>query len=478
MQSTELGLIVLQMGATEPPPYLVDCSHAADEVEPSMSLSNSDATHLLLAFLLLLLAAHSLGFLFARLRQPRVAGEILGGLLLGPTVFGLLLPDWQRAAFSDGKATQAGLGVVYQLGLLLLMYCSGAELRSILAPRESRATIGIALLGNLVPFLAGLAFLKVYDTDRFLGTAHHPTAFMLVFALAMAITSIPVIARIMADLGILGTRFARIVLSVAVLEDLLVYVVLNVTLALVAPPHADAFTLPDLMGIQPASAIGNGYYVACTLALFAVAAVLGPGFVQRLAGLRGNLLHRSSPLAFQLVLLLGLTTLTAVLGVSPIFGALVAGILAGDLRDEAEEARHTVQRFAYAFFVPLYFAVVGMRLDLARHFEPVFFLVLLAFACLVKAGSCYAGARLAGEGRRGAWNLAVALNARGGPGIVLASVALDAGIVDEGFYTSLVMLALITSVLAGSWLQVALRRREGLLGEDRAARQPRARSAS
>jgi Kef-type K+ transport system membrane component KefB len=88
------------------------------------------------------------------------------------------------------------------------------------------------------------------------------------------------------------------------------------------------------------------------------------------------------------------------------------------------------------------------------------------------------GARLAGEGRRGAWNLAVALNARGGPGIVLASVALDAGIIGEGFYTSLVMLALITSVLAGSWLHVALQRREGLLGEDRAAREPRARSSA
>jgi Kef-type K+ transport system membrane component KefB len=100
------------------------------------------------------------------------------------------------------------------------MYCSGAELRSILARRDSKATIGIAVLGNAVPFLAGLGFVKLYDTDRFLGPAGNRTAFVLVFALAMAVTSIPVISRIMTDLGIMGTRFARIVLSVAVLEDL------------------------------------------------------------------------------------------------------------------------------------------------------------------------------------------------------------------------------------------------------------------
>jgi Kef-type K+ transport system membrane component KefB len=97
-------------------------------------------------------------------------------------------------------------------------------------------TRGIALLANAVPFLAGVAFLRFHDSGRFLGHAHNPTAFLLVFALAMAVTSIPVVSRIMADLGILDTRFARIVLSVAVLEDLLVYVVLNFALALVAPP--------------------------------------------------------------------------------------------------------------------------------------------------------------------------------------------------------------------------------------------------
>ena len=430
-----------------------------------MSLSNADVTHLLLALVLLLAAAHGLGRLFTRLHQPKVAGEILGGLLLGPTLFGLVAPTWQHAIFAAGSATPVALGVFYQLGLILLMYCSGAELRSILARRERKATLGIALLANAVPFAAGVGFLRVYDAEHFLGPAHDRTAFTLVFALAMAVTSIPVIARIMADLGILGTRFARVVLSVAVLEDLLVYVVLNFALALVAPPQAEAFSLPGVLGVRPASTLGSAYYVVVTLACFALPALVGPGLVGRLAVARGNLLHRASPIGFQLTLLLALTGLAAFLGMSPIFGAMLAGILASDLHGDAADARQTIQRFAYAVFLPIYFSVVGLRLDLVHQFDPWFFVFFLAFACLVKTASAYAGARLAGEDKPGARNLAVALNARGGPGIVLASVAFDAGIINLAFYTILVMLALVTSILAGSWLEATLRRGHALLTE-------------
>jgi Kef-type K+ transport system membrane component KefB len=432
-----------------------------------MSLSNADIVRLLVALVLLLVAAHSFGRLCTRLRQPKVAGEILGGLVLGPTLFGLLLPSWQQALFQSGGTTPAALGIFYQLGLFLLMYCSGAQLRSILARHERKATLVIALIANVTPFLAGVVFVRFYDTGRFLGHAHNSTAFLLVFALAMAVTSIPVISRIMADLGILGTRFARIVLSVAVLEDLLVYVVLNFAIALVARPPAAAFSLPSLLSIPPASGLGNAYYVAVTLAFFALPALLGPGLVGRLVGWRGNVVHRTSPVGFQFAFMLTLTGLAAFVGVSPIFGAMLAGIFAGDLHGDAEHARQTIQGFAYAVFIPIYFAVVGLRLDLAHHFEPLFFVFFLAFACLIKTASAYAGARLAGEDKPGARNLAVALNARGGPGIVLASVAFDAGIVDLSFYTILVMLALVTSVLAGSWLEATLRRGQALLVETR-----------
>jgi Kef-type K+ transport system membrane component KefB len=152
--------------------------------------------------------------------------------------------------------------------------------------------------------------------------------------------------------------------------------------------------------------------------------------------------------------MLAATVLAQSIDVVPLFGAFVAGIVVGSAEGTtgAEAARATIRGFSFAFFIPLYFAIVGLRLDLLHEFEPLFFILFLSVACIVKFASVWVAARWAGESSDGARNLGVALNARGGPGIVLASVAFDAAIIDQGFYAVLVMLAIVTSLIAGSWL--------------------------
>jgi Kef-type K+ transport system membrane component KefB len=131
-------------------------------------------------------------------------------------------------------------------------------------------------------------------------------------------------------------------------------------------------------------------------------------------------------------------------------------------------AVRAIEGFSFAFFIPIYFAVVGLQLDLVRGFNVAFFLLFLLLACAVKAGSVYFGARMAGQSRASSLNLAVALNARGGPGIIVASVAYGAGIISQSFYAVLVMLAIVTSLFAGSWL--AHVPRERLLAEQQPLR--------
>jgi Kef-type K+ transport system membrane component KefB len=170
------------------------------------------------------------------------------------------------------------------------------------------------------------------------------------------------------------------------------------------------------------------------------------------------------------------------LGIDPIFGALVAGMCtsvptptpttltltpepasalasasasasaAGRAGARAAESEETLRRVSMGLFVPVYFAIVGVKLDLVRHFDPLFFLWFFVLACLVKSLSVWLGARAAGESNRAATNLAVAMNARGGPGIVLASVAFGAHIISESFFTSLVLLSIVSSQIAGYWL--------------------------
>lgn len=423
-----------------------------------MNLSTPDLAHLLLALALLLTAAHGLGYLFRRLRQPPVIGEILGGLMLGPTLFGWLLPDWQKAVFSSNSATSTMLGATYQLGLLLLMFCSGGEMRASF-PGRDRKTVGIVTAtGTIIPFFLGLCFLRLIDAAPLVGPAQSPASFLLVFAIAVAVTSIPVISRIMADLGILETPFARIVLAVAVLEDIVLYVVLAAALAVVGARHGGTFGLPRLLGVDGASNGALAYSVAASVLFFALAFVAGPGFFRWAGALRLNLLRKNNPVAHLLVFLLLMTGVAVFIGVPPMFGAFVAGIVTGVSDDDAGRPRETIKNFSMAFFIPIYFAIVGLKLDLIRYFDPRFFLLFLSFACAAKFLSVLLGARLAGESEPGSLNLAVALNARGGPGIVVASLAYDAKIISEGFYVILVMTAIVTSLLAGSWLDLIVRR--------------------
>lgn len=418
-----------------------------------MTLAGTDVVRLLMALGLLVIAAHAVGHGFVLLRQPRVIGEIVGGLLLGPTVLGMVLPSWHAALFPDAGASAAVLGWSYQLGLLLLMFCSGAEMRTAFRPGESRVVGLVTVMGVTVPFLAGLAVFLTIDPGGLAGPAGNRTALTLVFGLAVAVTSIPVISRIMVDLGIIDSSFARVVLGVAVLEDLVVYVVLTLALGMVSAPGPAAFGLPALLRLEPGSGWGMTVHAVATAVFLATTALAGPSLFRWLRGSRWNLVATSSPIAFHLVFLFGSTLASLWLGITPIFGAFMAGIATSSATDAVSvEARESIKAFSFAFFVPVYFAIVGAQLDLVHSFRPWFFCWFLAFACAVKSASAYIGARLAGEPRQSSRYIALATNARGGPGIVLASVAFGAGIISEEFYTSLVLLAIVTSMATGSWL--------------------------
>jgi len=427
-----------------------------------MGSTASEVAHLLIPLALLLTAAHVVGHLFVLFGQPRVIGEIAGGLLLGPTLFGALAPALQSQLFPTEGETAAVVGVTYQLGLLLLMFCSGAEMRAVFRRDEARVVGVVALIGVAVPFTVGVLAFRLVDPGPLMGNAHSRSGVLIVFALAIAVTSIPVISRIMYDLGVIETSFARVVLAVAVLEDVFVYVVLAMTLS-VTDEGAHQF------GLQGTSASGLLFHVTATLGVFVVMLSLGARSFSWFQRQRWNLVARSNAIAYHLLFLFAGTLVCLGLGVTPVFGAFLAGIaVSADQTPSFVQARESIKAFSFAFFVPVYFAIVGLQLDLVRHLDIVFLAWFLVLACVVKSGSVYAAARLAGEASRGAQNLALATNARGGPCIVLASVTFAAGIISEEFYTALVMLAIITSMVAGTMLARVVRAGAPLRDEPRA----------
>jgi Kef-type K+ transport system membrane component KefB len=253
-----------------------------------------------------------------------------------------------------------------------------------------------------------------------------------------------VISKIFFDLKILHTRFARLVLSVAVIEDILLWAVLAVATALAKS------------GVLSKQAIFT--HVLATLIYFGVGMTIAPRLLSRLSRARWNVLATASPMGYLVAVMFAYTALASLFDVNLVFAAFLAGFGVASDREKFEDVLRSLNQFSFAVFVAPYFAIVGYKLDLSRTFSLKNLAVFLAAACILKLLSVGFAARIAGFRGLDVINFAVATNARGGPGIVLASVAFDAGIVNATFYTTLVLVAVITSQAAGAWLEFVLRR--------------------
>lgn len=401
--------------------------------------------------LVLIATAHLFGYLFARLRQPKVIGEILAGIVLGPTLLGRIAPALSSRIFSEaGTAHGAVLGFVYWLGLLLLMFMSGAETRRLFGKDDRRQVAWLAGVGTGLPFVLALVLIPLFPVQQLMGAAAQRSALVLVIGIAVAVTSIPVISRIFYDLKILHTRFARLVLGVAVLEDIVLWAVLAIATALAKS------------AVLPKAEIAR--HIAATLVYFVLGLTVVPALLKRLHQARWNLLAAASPIGYLVAVLFAYCAIAAVFDVSLVFAAFLAGFGVASGRDVFADALDSVGKFSFSVFIPVYFLIVGYRLDLWKDFSLSILAVLVVGGCVIKLLSVGLGAKLAGFAGLDVINLAVATNARGGPGIVLASVAFDAGIVNAFGYTALVLLAVITSQAAGAWLEYVLHKGWPLLG--------------
>ncbi len=293
-----------------------------------------------------------------------------------------------------------------------------------LLQRNAVRTVGlIASVGLVLPFAAGLGLVAALGVGSFIGTAGNKTALILVFGMAVAVTSIPVISRIMHDAGLLQVS------------------------------GSSKFGVPAALGIHTVTQ-NSVYHTVAAVIFLGTALSLGGRVYRSLIGMRANPLARRSPVAFQLVWMLALSAGALALGLVPLYGAFVAGITVAVANEgEIVPERNALEGISSGFFIPVYFAIIGLQLDLIHHFDVLFFAGFLAFSCVAKAASVYLGARLSREDTFMSASLAIAMNARGGPGIVLASTAYAAGIVNETFFVSLVMLSIVTSLVAGSWLE-------------------------
>jgi Kef-type K+ transport system membrane component KefB len=410
--------------------------------------------HQLLVFwcqiLALVLSARALGALMRRYGQPAVVGELAAGLLLGPSVLGKLAPGVEAWLFPPDPVQRSLLAGLAWIGVFLLLVLTGLETDLALIRRLGTATARVALGSLLVPVAAGIA-LGFALPEAFVGGAAHRDVFALFMGTALSLSALPVIAKILTDLDLMRRNVAQALIAAAMIDDVAGWILLGIVAGLAQHGVVDVQRL--LLTVGGLAAFG---VLAFTVGQRAVDALL--------RALRVRATEIPETLTAMLVVALVGSAATHAIGLEAVFGAFVAGIVLGRSRYYDAEVSAHLQSTALGFFAPLFFATAGLRVDLGLLAEPEvarWGVVVVLAATASKFAGALLGSRLARLVTREGLALAVGLNARGAVEIVLATVGLSIGILNEKSYALIVLMAVVTSVMAPPLLRALLRDWQG-----------------
>lgn len=398
-------------------------------------------------FLLLLLATSYLfGYSAQRLGQPRLVGEILAGLALGQlTYFGFLPTPTAQA-----QGVQAFLA---QTGLVTLMFLAGTEVKRLRLRTNARYTSWLLAVGTLLPI--GVIFFGASELIPLLSPNAPESSALLFLGLCVSVTSIPVISRIFQELKILDTPFARLVLGMAVVEDIVLWAILS-------------FCLLGLSATGSPWAIVT--HVSKTVLFIAVGLTLLPRMIDGLYRWSASRGERAASSSWPLFIILAYVSLAQNFHVNEVFAAFLAGFAIATMLDRSQSSRlegtiEAIETISSKMLVPIFFAMIGFRLKLTGSFSIQLFLVYLFGSSVIAISLNYLALRLAHLSHLSALNVAITNNARGAPGIVLATIGYQEGLVTDEFYLILILSAILTSQLAGLWLKLVLKKNWPLLAE-------------
>jgi Kef-type K+ transport system membrane component KefB len=401
-------------------------------------MADSELSRLLLSLVLLLSSSLAVGHIFHHFHLPRVIGEILAGIILGPSFFGFFFPEVYAWIFNGFAEQGKLLSVFYWLGLILLMFSAGFELPERIDKGDRVLLICLFIGGLSLPLALGYFLANLIPNNM----GSNQTAFTIIIAVASAVTSIPVLSRIFIDLNIISTRFAKMILTAAAAQDLFLWVILSIGLAI----QAESTSILSL---------DFSYFkIIISTVLFIISIFVG-SFILRLSNqILVSKNYKMPLMGYTLLVCLAFVTLATMLGVNVVFAALLSGILIGQFSGEKiSEVKQNIKNFSIWFFVPIYFALVGLKINLLHDFNIIILLKILLLTSFVKIISVTLFANISLASWKKSIDYGVAMNARGGPGIVLASLAYTAKIIDNELFLVLVFVAIITSLLSGLWLR-------------------------
>lgn len=395
--------------------------------------------------------ARGLGLVARRIGQPAVVGELAAGLIVGPSLLGRIAPDAAAWLFPGDELHSGVLLAIAWVGVILLLAETGFETDLGLLSRMGRSTALVPVGSLIVPLGMGIG-MGFLMPDAFVSGGR--TIFALFMGVCLAVSSLPVVAKILIELNLMRRNVGQIIIVAGMADDIVGWVLLSALAGAAASGHLD----PAKLG----------------LTIIAIAAFLAFAFT---LGQRGTnaLLRRSMrsgdpvlPLSAVMLVVFGFAALTQAIGIEAVFGAFVAGIVVARSRFFRRDLEEMIHGFSHGVFAPIFFATAGMYVDLGQLRDPQILLwsgIVLAVASVAKLVGSYVGARIGPLGHREAIAVGVGLNARGALEVIIATIALSIGVFNGSAYTVIVLLAMSTSIAAPPLLRWALARVEATAEE-------------
>lgn len=391
--------------------------------------------HLLLhqQLVIILIAAQVFGYFAKFIGQPRVVGEMLAGVVLGPSLFGLFLPDLQKSIFIADTMPILYFGA--QIGVGLYMFLVGLEFNTQLFRQQARSALGVSLAGMIVPFaVAALLCLWLLDKPGLFASNISYANASLFMGAAIAITAFPMLARIIYERKLAGTALGTLALAAGAIDDAAAWIVLAVVLA--------SFGGGVMLAIK--AVIGGSVYAIFML-------TMARKWLQPIA----ERVQQSGVLtSSQLLLIILLWSLSAYsmewVGLHAVFGGFLLGIAMprGKLTELIDAKLHKVTVF---LLLPMFFTYSGLKtqLNVLASFELLSIAIVILLASVFAKGvACWAAARIGGADNRTAMAVGALMNSRGLMELIIINIALKFGVIEQGLFSIMVLMAIVTTLMA------------------------------
>lgn len=407
-------------------------------------LSSSEVLTFLIIVSAVLIVARIFGEICRRYKQPVVIGEILAGIVLGPSVLGTIAPHYFEQIFVSQPKAYGAFDGLANVGIILFMFIAGFEVDLKQIRKQGKQATSISLMSLVFPFTLGFLTVWFFHDHIFARTTNNTLIPAMFFGTALSITALSIIVKVLMDLNILRSKIGNLVLTAAMINDFIGWILFSIIIQLMNTGHEE----------------GSFWSITMVLLFAFFVLTIGRWIIDKVLIVATKFLTHGGIITIAVCLCLLSAVFTEYLGVRGIFGAFLMGVAIGDSKYFPERFQQSLQQFVVNIIAPLFFASIGLRINFIANFNFEIVAIIFLIACIGKISGAFIGSRMSGMTKNESFAVAFGMNARGSQEIVLGILALQAKIITEPIFVGLVVMTITTILITGPLMKYYLQKHQ------------------